>query len=826
MPFSLTGIASTISKLIWQTDTDWNKGTVPGTMEVSGTGNSAVLTLMEKSDSNSNIPYTTPGNYTLSDGVKVEVASDEARLYSPSGVNQTWPFTTAGNYTYDATKIEVTGGEAALKRVIPDADIELWCHLNASSGSAVTDSSSNSTDGTTSNMDDSNWVAGHLNNALTFDGVNESVGFGNILSFERTDPFSLECWYKGTYAGGFGSLICKQDLGAAPRTGYSMALTNSGADITFLLINTVVGAGNRIQISTTTASMNDDAWHQVIVTYDGSSSASGCNIWIDGIDTAFNTIYDNLSATIVTTNQLEFGMRNNNNYLSGTLDECAVYSVALTSDQVAFRYNAGTGTEGYYWADNPTIVNNTGLAFTTNLNSFTETSTIPASTGIQYQMSADDGTTYEWYNGAAWVARTTTDIPSAIATTVGTLDAGNLASVQTLDGSTYDVSEIAASPGLTITIDYSGVIGPPTTVTIHGYYTGNHAVDVDIWDYDTTSWVTLGQLATGGGSIVQQDFTVTGTIADKISGGAIQTRLNHAAMGNASHDLFIDQAIITIAPATSWYYTNESNTAAEVNTNIGTLAASGTVKFNTFFETNSTGTDTASLDSVYISEPLTCSTDDDLYVETKNTSQVSVSELFEWLTATVSSTTPTNTDVKLLFSNDSRSSWLTWSGSAWVAPTSATTRTDATSITDAQTNFSSLPIGSKLLDVRLFLYTSDSTTRPSVANINVTGDLGFETSGTYTTNIVNSTILSLDWDTVSFVQTVPGSTTLTIKARASNDSGIMGSYGSTLTNQTDVGVSGQYIQFEIVMTGLVSVRPNINSLAVTYDIPITQEINP
>jgi len=228
-------------------------------------------------------------------------------------------------------------------------DIKLWCHLNASSGSTVTDNSINSTDGITSNMDNSNWGAGHLNNALTFDGVNESVGFGNILNFDLYNTFSLECWYKGTYAGEFGSLICKQDLVAAPRTGYSMALSNSGTGITFLLINTVVATGNRIQIITTGNNLNNNAWHHIICTYDGSSSASGCHVWIDGVDVPFTTIYDNLTSSILTTNQLEFGMRNNTNYLSGTLDECVVYGIALTPEQVTFRYNSGLGTETHSW---------------------------------------------------------------------------------------------------------------------------------------------------------------------------------------------------------------------------------------------------------------------------------------------------------------------------------------------------------------------------------------------------------------------------------------------------------------------------------------------
>jgi len=115
---------------------------------------------------------------------------------------------------------------------------------------------------------------------------------------------------------------------------------------------------------------------------------------------------------------------------------------------------------------------------------------------------------------------------------------------------------------------------------------------------------------------------------------------------------------------------------------------------------------------------------DDLYLDTKDAVQVAPALITEWLTTTISSTTPANTDARVLFSTDGRANWKTWGGSSWDAPASATTRTDATAVADAQTNFPSLALGAGTLDVRLFLYTSDESARPSVSNINVTSNTG------------------------------------------------------------------------------------------------------
>lgn len=218
------------------------------------------------------------------------------------------------------------------------------------------------------------------------------------------------------------------------------------------------------------------------------------------------------------------------------------------------------------------------------------------------------------------------------------------------------------------------------------------------------------------------------------------------------------------------------------------------------------------------------STDDNLYIDTKDASQISLSDLAAWLTCTITNSKPANTDIRLLFSNNGRSSWLTWNGSAWAAPASATTRTDAASITDAQTNFSSLPTGDKKLDVRLFLNTSDGAVRPTVSNINVTGDSGYETSGTWESNEYNSTILSQDWGKLTFAtDALPAGTTMTIQARAGNQSGSLGDYSSALVNNEETNLTGQYLQIKVSFTTTVNDTALLNWVATNFDLPTVRE---
>ena len=274
----------------------------------------------------------------------------------------------------------------------------------------------------------------------------------------------------------------------------------------------------------------------------------------------------------------------------------------------------------------------------------------------------------------------------------------------------------------------------------------------------------------------------------------------------------------------SWYYTNESNLSSVVHTNIPTLSSSGTFNYRAFLHSDN-GDETPRLDNILASSPLTYSTDDNLYIDTTDDSQIAPATIYEWLSSSITNTTPANTDIRVLFSTDGRVTWQTWSGTTWQAPTSATTRTDATSITDAQTNFNDLALGNGTLDARLFLYTNDSSVTPDVDNILITSEDGFKTTGTYVSNEYNSTYLNLEWGKISFsANELSGN--VVISARAGNTSGSLGNY-TTLTSGQQSGLTGQYIQWKAEFTGSgVDEGATLDNLYLIFDVPTTQMIKP
>jgi len=395
----------------WTTDSDFNKGTNLNT-EVKGTGETTYVALIEKADNSDNVPFTIPSDYTY-DNSKIEVTGGVARLKSTSIATYDWTFTTPSDYTYNASLIEVTGSVAKLKGIpiTPYA----WWHLNEAAGANIADSSGNGRNGTT--VGSPSWVAAKLNNGLQTTGT-QYGNMGDIASFERTIPFSVEMWIK---TASTGTLIGRRE-NSAPYRGWDIMF--SGGNLYFYFANTTVS--NMISVYTTFA-LGDNAWHHVVVTYDGSSNASGVNIYIDGALKSKTTQYNTLSATAITTTYLHLGARAGANYLNGTYDEVVIYSTAISAANVTERYNSGTGTEtmiGSYSLTNPPIYPNTGYVFV-NPSNFVETATKPSGSAIKYHCSSDNGITWKYWNGSAWVVTdnsyTQANITSDIATNINSL---------------------------------------------------------------------------------------------------------------------------------------------------------------------------------------------------------------------------------------------------------------------------------------------------------------------------------------------------------------------------------------------------------------------
>lgn len=217
--------------------------------------------------------------------------------------------------------------------------------LFGESATKVVDMSNSSYNATCSGTACPNWTANGLyglGGAYVFDGINDSFDLGNVLGFERTDRFSITAWIKvanqSSYSNG-GVILAK--MGGYPLfRGYDFIILQNSLRV---YIDNDFTGGNALAVTEKVAGKTtDNKWHFVTMTYDGSSSASGVNLYVDGVASAKTILNNGLTGTILSANTTRVGQRSGDNAFpfNGTMDELRVWNRTLSADEIKELYYA------------------------------------------------------------------------------------------------------------------------------------------------------------------------------------------------------------------------------------------------------------------------------------------------------------------------------------------------------------------------------------------------------------------------------------------------------------------------------------------------------
>ena len=178
--------------------------------------------------------------------------------------------------------------------------------------------------------------------SVGFDGVDEHLyanPSSNSPQYDNGDIFSVSLWIK-TSSATFGGLVTKQ-AGSGNYRGWGLYVNPSGSGEFGVQMYHALGS-NQILVETTANGWNDGNWHHVVLTYDGSSTAAGVKIAVDGVNQAITVNADSLSNSFTNTTAMSIGSRGlANAFYNGRVDEVSLYSATLTSAQITELYNAG-----------------------------------------------------------------------------------------------------------------------------------------------------------------------------------------------------------------------------------------------------------------------------------------------------------------------------------------------------------------------------------------------------------------------------------------------------------------------------------------------------
>ena len=222
----------------------------------------------------------------------------------------------------------------ALAAEVPSDGLITNLPLNEGQGNTVGEAiaSDRATKRTFSASGQVNWIDGGklgpapvIEHETTFD-------LGLLGDFDRDQPFSAGCWIKPSGNNRNAAILARMDDSVTYR---GWDLYQSGKKFSVHLIHS--WPDNAIKVTTKEELVTPDQWQHLFVTYDGSGSPSGIQIFVDGqlrgVDVENGTLAAN--ATIRTTLPLFIGQRSKSSlFKGGAIQDMRLYDRALTPAEV------------------------------------------------------------------------------------------------------------------------------------------------------------------------------------------------------------------------------------------------------------------------------------------------------------------------------------------------------------------------------------------------------------------------------------------------------------------------------------------------------------
>ncbi len=172
-----------------------------------------------------------------------------------------------------------------------------------------------------------------------FNGQNDNIVINDSehLNFDTEDNFSVNLIVKSNLQASPGMIFSKM-VHSSPYRGFEIFTNTKGTILVYMIHD--ADKNNFILLETNESVLADKLIHHIMVTYDGSSSADGINIYIDNKLKAHTASTNNLNASMKTSANINIGSRNEQCcFESGIIDELAVWNKVLDKGEIDHIYN-------------------------------------------------------------------------------------------------------------------------------------------------------------------------------------------------------------------------------------------------------------------------------------------------------------------------------------------------------------------------------------------------------------------------------------------------------------------------------------------------------
>lgn len=200
-----------------------------------------------------------------------------------------------------------------------------WCPSLGATGFRLQDRSGRNNHGTLTNMASTAWVTSGGKGALSFDGVDDEIQIPHnpSLSFTSSQFITMTTWVRLTTSAGYRTVFTKR-IGASAN--YELSFNNTTNQFGFF---------NGTGFTVSTLAVTQGEWSHIACT----AGPSGGAYFLNGV--AAGTF----SYAIGTPNSepLRYGSANNQQRLTGQLDDGRIYNRALTAPEIRQLYVGGRG---------------------------------------------------------------------------------------------------------------------------------------------------------------------------------------------------------------------------------------------------------------------------------------------------------------------------------------------------------------------------------------------------------------------------------------------------------------------------------------------------
>jgi hypothetical protein len=169
--------------------------------------------------------------------------------------------------------------------------------------------------------------------SLSFDGVDDNVNVGNIISAPNLKTIS--CWVK------FNTLSGGQEIVSKSNSCVGVELLLLGNNLSYYVMDCAAGGVGFTVINYSTSNLNTTSWYYIVSTHNGPSSPM--KLYVNSIEVASGTTPSNIAnSTNLRIGTWDGGGR----YLNGNIAQVSIYNRALTAAEVTQNFNALRGRYG------------------------------------------------------------------------------------------------------------------------------------------------------------------------------------------------------------------------------------------------------------------------------------------------------------------------------------------------------------------------------------------------------------------------------------------------------------------------------------------------